>query len=198
MSWPDTIVSAAAGLAGAGFGGWVTWRVQRRIEGNQAQLRREQAAEEQAAQRAGLARGAAFELLHLVTAVVENAYELSPHGRRPGSGAHLDTLRQDLRRGLLVWAPLLPGGARQRVDRLCVLVDEMLTARPERDEAQSTGTLQPWRRDIATRAVLDLQGYADYVRRSLLAVIDPSQPMPAEAPAPILRRADVANVWTQT
>lgn len=48
----------------------------------------------------------------------------------------------------------------------------------------------------ATRAVLDLQGYADYVRRSLLAVIDPSQPMPAEGPAPILRRADVANVWS--
>ncbi|MGN6333834.1 MAG: hypothetical protein ACTHOD_19630 [Motilibacteraceae bacterium] len=44
--------------------------------------------------------------------------------------------------------------------------------------------------------MLDLQGYADYVRRSLLAVIDPSQPMPAEGPAPILRRADVANVWS--
>lgn len=205
------IGGVVGGLAGGGIAAWVAIRQTRETLKHQADLAREATAEERAAYRAQFVHSACLELLS-VLARLRTELRKVPGARSPMGGREAEEGRDFLEMLTVATegpASLLPSTARARWKQFVELVEAYsglrglhlklnqqtgvteLPTGAELDAQLAEGRVLP---EDYERAQRDVYAYGDYVRRTLLAVIDGTS-LPPEHLPPVLNRRDGAT-WS--
>jgi hypothetical protein len=199
-------VDAWSGLIGALIGGALSfaavwWQTGRLLDDERRRLReifeherglaRQAAEDDRQAARAAITAGAAVDLLealHVVDHALYNFGRSDDNANREQAEAALDVLSEVDATS----AALLPERVRRRWHHLRMLVGQLDAAHPAPDSVTPVNSAA-WTTNKIGRARDDVQAYAGYVRRTLVAVVDGAE-IPPDAPMPVLHRTDWA-VW---
>jgi hypothetical protein len=197
----DGSAALIGGLAGGGIAAWVAIRQTRTTLQHDAAQAREAAQQEREASRQLLNRQSYLELLE----VVGEALRLMSHAGMANlwlgqnvvqdgvSQQEVVGLFQSLRRGSEVLTVLLPRVVRDRWQTLERLMIELRdTAQWAPGSAVPTGQRAYRDQEHRRRGLADVAAYANYVRLTLVALID-GRPAPADQLPPVFQRLDGAS-----
>jgi len=187
-------------LIGAIVGGGATfaasWWQTRRVLEHEITQARMASDEERRDHRLALSRTIALDLLEVLYRLEDalpNLHLARLEYQEQGKVARgaLDSLRHSEQ----VETSLLIPELRHRWNDLRSIATE-LAYTPVRDSGHAAAMKHsdaPWDEKIRERAVKDVKAYADYVRQTILSVVDDS-PLPSDAPRPHLSRQEM-SVW---
>lgn len=154
-------------------------------------LAREAAAEERKAAREAVSRRVATELLVALSDIDDPLHYLGgPRPIQEHDNKMIPRAHDTLRRSEAALVPLLPVEAQKRFSHLRTLFNDLSVARA----AQGEPDRADWTIHKIARSREDIRAYLNYVRATLVAVVD-NEPIPEHKDMPYLRRVDMA-VWT--
>lgn len=188
------------GLAGGGIAAWVAIRQTRTTLRHDAEQAREAAKQEREANRHLLDQQAYLELLEILGETLRLVRSAGLANPRRGHRFTYDeteevrVLFKALRRGSEVLTVLLPrkeGERWQSIERL--MIELRQTARWAAGSVPPAGESTYRDEEHRVRSEADVEAYCEYVRLTLLALLD-GRPIPPDQLPPVIQRLD-GSVW---